>query len=124
MFGWLKNKILRRHEEDLDYSDIRSGVLGRSDFDIREPVPESEFLRTPRPLEQRFAEPIALSAPYAEPIAIENGPPTLGVERNKDFDILDKLSLIESQLAAIRSQTETINERLKNLEVRLGYRRY
>jgi chaperonin cofactor prefoldin len=28
--------------------------------------------------------------------------------------------MIESQLSAIRSQTETINERLKNLEMKLG----
>jgi chaperonin cofactor prefoldin len=36
---------------------------------------------------------------------------------------MDRLNLIESQLAAIRSMTETINERLKNMESRLGLQR-
>ena len=45
-------------------------------------------------------------------------------ESSRNYDILDRLNIIEAQLSAIRSQTETINERLKNMEMKLGPRRY
>jgi chaperonin cofactor prefoldin len=36
---------------------------------------------------------------------------------------MDRLNLIESQIAAVRSMTETINERLKNMESKLVMQR-
>ena len=44
------------------------------------------------------------------------------VPRNEN-EILDRLSFIENQLTAIRSQVETINERIKNIQNELS-RRY
>jgi len=39
------------------------------------------------------------------------------------YEVMDKLNFIESQLSAIKSQTELLNERMKNLETKLGYSR-
>ncbi len=41
-----------------------------------------------------------------------------------NYEIMDRLAFIENQLTAIKSQVELVNERLKNLDARLGTRRY
>lgn len=126
MLSWLKNRRKRDYD---DLEDIRSTVTGR---DL---LPEQDF---PQP--RRAAEP----PPFEDPVSRHFGEPfeprfeqppgfstvdtrfpeqQISERGQRDYDILDRLNLIESQLAAIRSQTETINERLKNLERSLG-RRY
>jgi hypothetical protein len=121
VFGFLKK--IRHKEEDYDYDDIKSGVLGRDEFapeppeDVaqREPArygPPAEFA----PRQPGFGEPIAFGESAGEPFG--------GTRTNRDYDIMDRLNLIETNLMAIRSQTETINERLKNLEMKLTQRRY
>ncbi len=127
MFGGLKDR-LRRKNYDNDVEDIRSNVLG--DFRGLPPTPEPDF---PRPASTTWDDPTSPPPRYNEPRFDE--PPGFGsidtrfpaqsqgqFDRDR-YDIMDRLNLIESQLAAIRSQTETINERLKNLERSL-VRRY
>ena len=124
MMGWLKNKMHKRGYDDLE--DIRSNVMG-NDF-LRSPEPD--FPRTPAPERGRvevpsFDEPFRRDEPPGfSSIDTRFPDQPMGDRRGSDnYDILDRLNLIESQLSAIRSQTETINERLKNLETKLT-RRY
>ncbi|MEK6888205.1 MAG: hypothetical protein AABX14_04650 [Candidatus Aenigmatarchaeota archaeon] len=124
MMGWLKNKMHKNYD---DYEDIRSNVVGKDllappepDFPQRRIERAIEVPKFEEPL-GRFEEPPGFSTvdtrfPDQQPAASERG--------SDRYEIIDRLNLIESQLAAIRSQTETINERLKNLEVRLTGRRY
>ena len=135
MFGKLKNKVIGRSDDIGELSDIRSHVIGEDDYNPPQLPPEPpaataagvpEMTDVPRP----GREPIGLEAPSSdmsftreppresrEPFSVE------GSDVNRNYDIIDKLNMIEAQLSAIRSQTETINERLKNLEMRVG-RRY
>ncbi|MFH1631048.1 MAG: hypothetical protein ABIA21_02440, partial [Candidatus Aenigmatarchaeota archaeon] len=47
-----------------------------------------------------------------------------GEERTTDkFDILQRLDMIEATLSAIRAQTETINERLKTMDMKITQQR-
>ena len=126
MMSWLKNRMHKKDYDDLE--DIRSNVLG-NDF-LKNPEPDfprpstSDF--PSRSYERRnagfqpgfdeFSEPPGFSS-------IDTRFQGRNEDKNNNYDIIDRLNLIESQLAAIRSQTETINERLKNLETKLT-RRY
>ncbi len=117
MFGWLK-----KHHKG-DYEDIRSSVLSEP----MEPEPDFPRERPPPNLDDPFRK---VEEPLGGPPRFEEPPgfgsiDTRAPERNVDdkYDIMDRLQLIESQLSAIRSQTETINERLKNIERSLP-RRY
>jgi len=60
-----------------------------------------------------------------EQFAREPGRPVERVleERGVQYEVLDRLRVIETQIATIRAQTETINERLKGLEIQLRARR-
>ena len=131
MFGFLKKK-----KED-DFGDIRSNVLNEPNFD------EPDFPSRQR--EADFPMPRASSARQGPPPGFEDplqprrfddrpqfdepaGFGSIDVRQEQrgsrnDYDTADRLNLIESQLAAIRSMTETINERLKNMESRMGYQR-
>jgi hypothetical protein len=119
MFDFLKRR------KDSDFEDIRSGVLGpqiEPDFPPRNnfQAPEFEDVTRPRPV---GPAPFDSRPKFDEPPGF-NTIDTRGPQQSeRNYDIIDRLSLIESQLAAIRSQTETINERLKNME-RLLPRRY
>ena len=119
ILGSIKDRLLRRGGDD--FSDIRSHVLG-------EPMPEAEMPATRyeapfrEPAVEPGLEPFDASLPERKPIGLE--PSYEAPDQGRDYDILDRLNMIEAQLSAIRSQTETINERLKNLEVRLTGRRY
>ncbi|MBI5060953.1 MAG: hypothetical protein HZB67_01420 [Candidatus Aenigmarchaeota archaeon] len=120
-----------KHRGD-NYDDIRSHVLGEGYPPL--------MMQEPAPIEPRRALPPVYSEGYPEqgriPMEIPSGMDVpeigrAGVDRepfsapkeNVNYDILDRLRMIEAQLSAIRSQTETINERLKNMEARLP-RRY
>jgi hypothetical protein len=132
LIGGLKNRLLGRREE---LGDIRSHVLGEEPFEREYPgtrpeedegfgpreVPELPEA-SPRGFGERYGErfgrePIAMEE--REPIAMEREPQSSG-----SYELMDRLKMIEAQLSAIRSQTETINERLKNLEMKLTGRRY
>lgn len=128
MMGWLKNRVRKRDYDDLE--DIRSSVVGQ---DFRNPEPDfpRAAARPPEaaafdPIERHFGE---FEPRFEQPPGFstvdtrypEQSP--VSERSSRDYDILDRLNLIESQLSAIRSQTETINERLKNMEAKLT-RRY
>ena len=127
----LKNKILRR--EPVDVSSMRSSVLGDRGFvrDNIEPEPEVK----PRSVDLERYEPPASLKPTTftrEPIDIRDMEYEEGFENTAEpsrkysekYDILDRLDFIENQLSAIKSQTETINERLKNIDMKLSQRRF
>ena len=107
---------MRRGEPELD--DIRSHVIGEPfGRDPFAPEPVSEPLTATDPVEARRG-PMQFEEPP------EFGRPAGFGEQGKSYEIMDRLNMIEAQLSAIRSQTETINERLKNMEFRMGGRRY
>jgi hypothetical protein len=125
IFSGIKNRF--RKEPDLDYDDIKSHVTGEP-----RPPPEMEFQARKfgdEPPRDPFGdEPLNRPEPFSrdpfsasrEPVGFQEPQRVSG----RDYDIMDKLSMIEAQLSAIRSQTETINERLKNLEMKITGRRY
>lgn len=133
MFDRLKERFSRKHD-DLGIDDMRAGVLGRPSMDFQDPLPLAKGLDdfnpdTPQRAPARVPDALSSgfgNSRYGEPVAMDTGfSDDRRSSSGRDFDIMDRLNLIESQLTAIRSQTETINERLKNLEVKLGYgRRY
>ena len=134
----LKDKITGRKYEEADYDTVnavRSAVLGEAgqpvnpagsridEKDIKpgwrsryEQAESSEFQTNP-------FEPVT----QAEAVINEYSRESRGRENKLDkremYELLDRLSIIEAQLTAIRSQTETINERIKLMEIRLT-RRY
>lgn len=122
IFSSIKNRLMRRND---DYDDIKSHVLD-------EPFPPPAPPPAAQQYDERFGPPLQQETFPREPDFPESERP-LTLEREefappsrdfgKEYDIADKLNLIEAQLSAIRSQTETINERLKNMEARL-VRRY
>jgi hypothetical protein len=122
IFSGIKDRLFRRGGDD--FSDIRSHVLG-------EPaIPESEMPSTKydapfKDTAEPGLEPFEVDkVPERKPLGFDDYTPEPPRQETRDYDILDRLNMIEAQLSAIRSQTETINERLKNMEVRLGGRRY
>lgn len=126
MLGWIKNKMHKKDYDDME--DIRSNIIG-SDFRGLPPPPEPDFPRQPatfeEPINRRFDERGAdrFNERFEEPPGFSSIDTRFPEKKRDDYEIIDRLNLIESQLAAIRSQAETINERLKNMERQLG-RRY
>lgn len=132
IFGRIKDRMMGRRES---YEDIRSYVVGAANsqeqplqpaiagrpnrFGARTAGGAEEELQPIKSYEER--EPMGFDE-LSEPSFTSKQP--LRTEEPKGYDILDRLNIIEAQLSAIRSQTETINERLKNMEVRLTGRRY
>ncbi len=124
IFGSIVNKVLRRSDDIGEIGDIRSHVIGGNENPYADEVPPM-LTRTDVP------ELPEVSRFGREPVGFEPTMPDRDFSRDtmperdvsRDYDIADKLDMIEAQLSAIRSQTETINERLKNLEMRIG-RRY
>jgi len=45
-------------------------------------------------------------------------------EPRGNYEVMDRLAFIENQLTAIKSQVELVNERLKNIDAKIGTRRY
>ncbi|MDI6721061.1 MAG: hypothetical protein QMD85_01630 [Candidatus Aenigmarchaeota archaeon] len=127
MLGFLKRK---KKEEMDDFFDIKSTIAGTP--------PERDVIEQPSPRQMRndpFGRPVKEEQEWAPPfpgrkdVEFEDFGTTTYEKAfrgpSKDYDVMQRLDVIESQLQAIRSQTETINERLKNLEFRLaGGRRY
>ncbi len=118
MFGFLKKK---RKEEMDDFFDIKNTITGRQ--------PERDTIDAGRAFTEQKQDEWVPSFPGRKDLEFEDvgqGPYEKGFRGpSKDYDVLQRLDVIESQLQAIRSQTETINERLKNLEFKLtGGRRY
>ena len=123
IFSAIRERLGRKKQ---DYGDIKSHVLdqpfpppsaNQQKFDERfgPALDQEEFPREPDfPEIRRNAERERLSMEDVQ----EPSP-----RFRKDYDIMEQLNLMEAQLAAIRAQTEAINERLKNLEARLT-RRY
>jgi len=123
IFGSILNKVLRKSDDIGEIGDIRSHVIGEN---------ENPYADEGPPMPTRTDVPELPEVPrFREPVSFEPTMPDRDFSRdtmperdtNRDYDIADKLDMIEAQLSAIRSQTETINERLKNLEMRIG-RRY
>ncbi|MBI4895938.1 MAG: hypothetical protein HY832_00105 [Candidatus Aenigmarchaeota archaeon] len=144
MFGWLKRK------KDDDFGDIRSHVLGEPDmppadddvpnFDTSRDADRAMKRGSFGRMSDRFGEPRepAFDDPYANqdvgappgfeqpmgPSSFQQQGPNTNVDIGSKYEILDRLKFIESQLAAVRSQVELANERLKNMEGLLNQRRY
>ncbi|MBI4170561.1 MAG: hypothetical protein HY514_02620 [Candidatus Aenigmarchaeota archaeon] len=137
MLEGLKEKVFGRKKHDIDYSDVRSHVVGERAFEPQTIGEKFGFEKPDFPQDPYVPEsfqpqpftPQQFSSPPQHKFGSRPDPRMdFGMEeqqpRARDYDILDRLNLIESQLSAIRSQTETINERLKNMETRLSGRRF
>lgn len=111
----IKDRVLRR-SQDTELDDFRSHVLGQAQFEP--PVPEPQ---PPKKSYERDPVPDEME-PFGFDKSIVKEKDTLEVSKN--YEIMDRLNIIEAQLSAIRSQTETINERLKNIDMRMQGRRY
>ena len=120
----IKDRLIGRKDDDLE--DIRSYVTDdkyeqdfQSNLAPQDTPPQKSWEKSPDP-NQDFTQPqdqLAFSQPPESRRDL-----SVGSQNQGDYDIIDKLNMIESQLAAIRSQTETINERLKNMEMKAGRR--
>lgn len=135
VFSKLKNKIVGRREpvEERDFESVRSAILGESASPVGpkqeiQPAWKTKYAESTVPRE--FAQPsleepmqsMEIRQPYAQ--AFGEKPEEKNKWDRKDvYELFDRLGVMEAQLAAIRSQTETINERLKMLEIRIT-RRY
>jgi len=123
MFGWL-GKLRRRRDED--YDELRSTVLGERPFDVPRPFEQPPQQPPSFPPSRGYEDFTPRTREVFEPIETPSFPASFEKPPeppSRNYEILDRLAIIESQLAAVRSMTETINERLKNLEVRLGTQR-
>lgn len=128
------------HRRDRDFDEIRSHVLnekfsgGRlNEFEPYPPMLPQTPQQAPDFAQSGYEDFSPKTMDVFAPFPTQQPPmqpspdfaPAAAGKVNRDYDIMDRLSLIESQLSAIRSQTELINERLKNMESRLGLgRRY
>lgn len=127
----------RMHKKSDDLDDLRSGVLNEPDTfnaeTFRQPLRPEQFsderfrqepLR-PEPMDQRrYNDYFPQRDTSMETMSLEPTRASTESRSDNSYEVLDRLRFIENQLAAIRSQTELINERLKNLEVRIGRPRY
>ena len=126
VLDWLRRRFGKRETIE-SYSELKERILSRPLFS--EPTLEPLPTPTPRPRETprlTYEEPSKPRIP--QPLAVT---PTLELEeksrRGTETRALEKLSddiaLIKEQLAAIKAQCETINERIKVLERKLevGY---
>ena len=131
--------IFKRHKND--FSSLRSHVVGE-DFGMPEQPDELSSASFDRQMGRgRFAKEAALQGrdvgygneynPQSfeatlEPVqplempAMSQGSQSGG----SNYDVMDRLAFIENQLSAIKSQVELVNERLKNIDTKLGTRRY
>ena len=89
-----------------------------AEFEGEKPVPvaELEALRPPE-----FDEFPRTEAPLVKPFEFERRASERVSERGLDergmYELMDRLAVIEAQLATIRAQTETLNERMKTIEM-------
>lgn len=140
LLSGLKNKIIgRKQEEDVDMENLRGTVLGHSyppkpisPSEIKRQSPKApwqkemenqpENVQLPKP--PMFEHDERVQPDFSRKALFESREPEKK-EMHDKYEILDRLGIIEAQLTAIRSQTETINERLKMLDIKLGRgRRY
>ncbi len=118
----LKNRLIHRKPE-FQVEDVRSHILGDLQTERRDTFNFED------PLKNRF-DPYAAKNPYQpgpqqrEPVQAFERDPLQMEPKESNYEIIDKLNIMEAQISAIRSQTETINERLKNIEMKLNVRRY
>lgn len=125
-FGFLRNKLFGRKEPEFD--ELRSHILGETYPPYppgpTPPMPERRFEPEREAYPERYPERPGLELPEFSRERETSPFPGLGKpeKMEREYEIMDRLALIEAQLSAIRSQTETINERLKNLEMKLTKR--
>ncbi len=134
IFDKLKGRISGRKGPEEEYgSEVREAVLGyppappapeypsapRPRFEERAP-PEYEPIDRPERRFERYPGEREFSPELPE---LPGREPERREEPGTNYEILDRLRIIETQLATIRAQTETINERLKSLELQLRVRR-
>lgn len=131
--------FLKKHKTD--YSSIKSHVLGEKE----EYAPDLED----DPLSSASYDKQFGRGKFAKDAALQGRPVGFGNEYNPEFEaslepvqplempgqqsqgasgnsyeVMDRLAFIENQLTAIKAQVELVNERLKNIDAKLGGRRY
>jgi len=139
VFGKLRSKLIGRREEMPPSEEaIREHVLGElhppgtppfpptpaataaprghygAEFEGERAVASAEIESLGPPSIEEFPRP---GMPMAPPREFERR-----VEERGIYELMDRLSVIEAQLATIRAQTETLNERMKTLEMYLRSR--
>lgn len=128
----LKDRIIGKKYEEPDYDTVRSAVLGENALPVNPAVSRINEKEIKPEWKARYEqsqsadfqtnpfEPVTQAESVINDYARERE--NIGKERRIDkremYELLDRLSIIEAQLTAIRSQTETINERIKLMEIR------
>jgi len=129
--------IGRKHEvQEADFESVKSAILGdamppvnqsiqpswKQKYNQNEVIPrELQEPSLDMPQEQDIRQPYSQSFGNTRPQ--EQQDDRHKWDRRDMYELFDRISVIEAQLTAIRSQTETINERLKMLDIKLT-RRY
>ena len=114
--GFLSKLFHRKSDDDISNLDIKSHVLG-SDYDTEDTQPPMlpEFRNEGPPLPE-IPKQKPFANPYRQPQSQNFNEQSYPEPNFADNDLNDSLRIIETQLMAIRAQTESINERLKNSE--------
>jgi hypothetical protein len=113
----LKKRVIGSRESPPTEDELKSAILG----------PYPQYPNTPA--QQGYPKPVpGMEIPEVvqqeEPSAFSPLLPSQAVGPNRVekgglYEIMDRLSVIETQMATVRAQTETINERLKTMELLL-----
>ena len=117
----LGKKVIKREEPAPITEDLKTHVLGEylpppSEFASEKPPPGMERFATPMDVPE--LPPPESPEPFRRALP-EHREPLHHGGKGIDHEILDKLALIDAQLGAIRAQVETINERIKIIDVQL-----
>ena len=132
MFGGLKSRLIGRQTTAPTEETIRAHVLGEIHQPGPPPFPRPTANQAPRGRygaefegEHQIEVPAIpdLRPPEFEEFPQRNPepvPPREFEQRYEErgmYELIDRLTVIEAQLATIRAQTETLNERMKTLEM-------
>jgi hypothetical protein len=118
IFGKLKKKVVGGREAPPPTEDeIRAAVLGDFPPPAIHGAKREEY--PPRMPGMELPEIAAERSEFPPSPSGERAPTAMArrVEERGLYEIMDRLAVIETQLATVRAQTETINERIKSLEL-------
>lgn len=126
----------KQEVQEADFETVRSAILGEQAPPVNqqiEPSWKQKYSQANANVPKEFEQPnldmpnqLDIKQPYSQSFSREQ---PQQIEQNRGFDrrdmyeLFDRIAVIEAQLTAIRSQSETINERLKMLDIKLS-RRY
>ena len=142
LFSRLKDRVIGvKNRNEPDFETVRSAVLGeryppvnpapgqKTGLEVDQPGWRTKYQDVGKYGEEASPREVALPSletstsgidqPYSQALGMRRDEQQHKWDRRDFYDVMDRLGVIEAQLAAVRSQTETINERLKMMEIRM-----